>query len=117
MLLQKNYLLFPTSIKLSLCFSHIFYREKLLVENGWEIFDIVAEYTRQGVYPSSQWRLTDINKAYKMSPSYPRKILVPASISDEDLVHSSNYRTRGRIPATCWIHPHNKASLTRCAQV
>lgn len=33
-----------------------------------------------------QYRVSEINKGFKLCPSYPEQVIVPASISDEDIV-------------------------------
>ena len=43
--------------------------------------------------------------------------MVPSVISDDDLISIAKFRSKGRVPAVVWVHPHNHASLTRCSQV
>lgn len=33
------------------------------------------------------------------------------------MIQIAQFRSKGRMPAVCWIHPHNTATLTRCSQV
>jgi hypothetical protein len=34
---------------------------------GWKLYDAVQEYARLGIYPSSEWRLTVLNKVLKIA--------------------------------------------------
>jgi hypothetical protein len=61
-------------------------------DNGWSLFDPVAEYKRIGVLPndpSCKWRMTDLNVNYSLCDSYPNVLVVPREISDKDLLVSS----------------------------
>lgn len=46
-----------------------------------------------------------------------QQFVVPAVISDDDLVSIAEFRSKGRVPTLSWQHPHNGSSLSRCAQV
>lgn len=70
---------------------------------------------RQGV-PNLQWRISELNANYEVSPTYPALIAVPSSLSDEDVIEGSKFRSKNRLQALSWIHPYNKATITRCSQ-
>eukprot|EP00002_Diphylleia_rotans_P010979 TRINITY_DN2177_c0_g3_i1.p1 TRINITY_DN2177_c0_g3~~TRINITY_DN2177_c0_g3_i1.p1 ORF type:complete len:975 (-),score=191.01 TRINITY_DN2177_c0_g3_i1:483-3407(-) len=82
---------------------------------GWTLYNPIREYSRIGI-PSDSWRIATINCGYKICDTYPELIVVPAVMSDDELVAVAAFRSRGRIPALSWIHPKNKASITRCSQ-
>jgi hypothetical protein len=82
---------------------------------GWKIYDPVAEFGRMGV-PDALWRISRINESYSICPTYPALLVVPESIDDGQLTQASLFRSRGRLPALSWRHPHNFCSLTRCSQ-
>jgi hypothetical protein len=46
-------------------------REKFIRNMGWDIYDAYGEYLRQGALSSSHWRVTDVNKSFKLCPTYP----------------------------------------------
>ena len=73
-------------------------------------------HQKQGVLDNKKWRVTELNRKYECSPSYPSYLVIPASISDDALRNVFNYRSKGRIPALCWIHPSTGAPMLRCSQ-
>ncbi|XP_053129967.1 myotubularin isoform X3 [Hemicordylus capensis] len=92
-----------------------FANEEKLPENGWLVYDAMAEYRRQGL-PSKQWRITFLNEHYALCDTYPSLLVVPYNASEEDLKKVSAFRSRGRIPVLSWIHPENQAVITRSSQ-
>lgn len=62
------------------------------------------------------WRISKVNADFKLCPSYPRNLLVPANIDDADLHKVATFRSSRRIPAVVWRHPINGAILARCSQ-
>ncbi|CAL1679268.1 unnamed protein product [Lasius platythorax] len=62
------------------------------------------------------WRISQINKDYRMCPSYPPQLLVPACISDETLEFVAKFRSSRRIPAIVWRHVNNGAVIARSSQ-
>ncbi|XP_014667410.1 PREDICTED: myotubularin-related protein 2-like [Priapulus caudatus] len=84
-------------------------------ESGWDVYDPVAEYRRQGL-PNESWRLSRINERYEVADTYPSVLCVPAAASDDDLRQVAHFRSRGRVPVVSWIHPESHATITRCAQ-
>ncbi|KYN28958.1 Myotubularin-related protein 3 [Trachymyrmex cornetzi] len=62
------------------------------------------------------WRVSQINKDYRMCPSYPPQLLVPACISDETLEFVAKFRSSRRIPAVIWRHVNNGAVIARSSQ-
>ncbi|KIW06230.1 uncharacterized protein PV09_02706 [Verruconis gallopava] len=92
-------------------------REKKI--NGWALYDARKEFARQGIGPKNTdkgWRITEINKDYTYSPTYPAVLVVPSSISDNVLNYAKTYRSRARIPVLTYLHPINNASITRSSQ-
>ncbi|XP_011010400.1 PREDICTED: phosphatidylinositol-3-phosphatase myotubularin-1-like isoform X2 [Populus euphratica] len=62
------------------------------------------------------WRICNVNSNYIMCPSYPFALIVPKSISDEEVIQSSNFRSKGRLPVVSWCHPETGAVLARSSQ-
>ncbi|CAM6099841.1 unnamed protein product [Calypogeia fissa] len=65
---------------------------------------------------SKRWRISEVNKDYSMSPTYPSHLIVPSSVSDEEVLQAAVFRARGRLPALSWRHGGNGAVLARSAQ-
>eukprot|EP00026_Physarum_polycephalum_P001559 Phypoly_transcript_01561.p1 GENE.Phypoly_transcript_01561~~Phypoly_transcript_01561.p1 ORF type:complete len:816 (+),score=145.17 Phypoly_transcript_01561:105-2552(+) len=85
---------------------------------GWDLLDARPELMRlMGTDEKEHaWRITSINKDYHISDTYPQHFAVPAKVTDAELKLAAHHRRRGRVPALAWIHPINKASITRCSQ-
>ncbi|XP_023287539.1 myotubularin-related protein 2 isoform X2 [Orussus abietinus] len=103
---------FPLSHKLPL---FAFEYSETFSENGWNIYEPIAELKRMGVN-NDMWKISKINDTYALCDSYPAVWAVPAAATDEDLQASAAFRSRGRIPVLSWIHPESQATITRCAQ-
>ncbi|XP_048039980.1 myotubularin isoform X2 [Megalobrama amblycephala] len=84
-------------------------------ENGWNVYEPMEEYRRQGL-PNSEWRVTFINKNYELCDTYPTILVVPYKATEEDLRRVSTFRSRCRIPVLSWFHKENHAVIMRCSQ-
>jgi len=84
-------------------------------ENGWSYTNLVSEYKRLGLLHHENFRLLK-NAQFSLSPTYPEFIVIPKSVTNQELEQVCAYRSRARIPVTTWIHPRTSASLSRCAQ-
>eukprot|EP00051_Salpingoeca_urceolata_P004242 m.63709 g.63709 ORF g.63709 m.63709 type:complete len:628 (+) comp13493_c0_seq3:144-2027(+) len=84
-----------------------------VVEDGWKIYDAVAEYTRMGLSPA--WEISEANKEYKICPTYPSVLAFPSSVSQQTLEESGKFRSKGRLPSLSYMH-HNQTSICRCSQ-
>ncbi|XP_058169057.1 uncharacterized protein LOC131284219 [Anopheles ziemanni] len=62
------------------------------------------------------WRISQANADFKLCPSYPRLLLVPACISDDTLQNVASFRSSRRIPAVVWRHQRTGAVIARCSQ-
>ncbi|KPJ20715.1 Myotubularin-related protein 3, partial [Papilio xuthus] len=74
------------------------------------------EVERLGFTPKGAWRVTAANAEYKLCPSYPPLLLVPATIGDEDLDSVARFRAMRRMPAVVWRHRGNGAVIARSSQ-
>ena len=80
-----------------------------------KIYNIVTEFKRQGVYFSDKiFRLLD-NSDFKFCETYPRKLVVPYDMSDEELKESANFRTKNRVPTLTYRY-HNGCCIWRSSQ-
>eukprot|EP01119_Soliformovum_irregulare_P023038 TRINITY_DN7984_c1_g2_i2.p1 TRINITY_DN7984_c1_g2~~TRINITY_DN7984_c1_g2_i2.p1 ORF type:complete len:921 (-),score=249.32 TRINITY_DN7984_c1_g2_i2:88-2850(-) len=82
---------------------------------GWELYNPMDDYRRVGL-PDSQWRISQANSEFQLSETYPRELVVPAEISDDELKKVAEFRSKGRIPVCIWKHPGNGSVLMRAAQ-
>ncbi|XP_063833347.1 myotubularin-related protein 4-like [Ostrinia nubilalis] len=74
------------------------------------------EVERLGFTTKGAWRVTAANAEYKLCPSYPPLLVVPATIGDEDLDSVARFRAMRRIPAVVWRHRGNGAVIARSSQ-
>lgn len=92
------------------------YNDPTLIKGqGWDFFDLHAEYLRMEV-PSDDWKMTELNFNYDFSPTYPRQLFVPASASNQVLVGSAAFRSKGRLPVLTYLHNDKMAAICRCSQ-
>jgi myotubularin-related protein 6/7/8 len=93
--------------------------EKALQNKGWTLYDPMREFRRMGLGDEKRktnWRITNLNKDYSFSPTYPSVLAVPANISDNVLGYAGRYRSRARIPALTYLHPVNDCTISRSSQ-
>ncbi|KAE9326144.1 Myotubularin [Phytophthora fragariae] len=83
------------------------------------LYDVYEDFARMGVAlrdGSSAYRVTELNAAFAMCPTYPRQLVVPAAASDSEVGAVAAFRSKGRLPICSYVHAHNGAALWRCAQ-
>ncbi|KAK8404525.1 hypothetical protein O3P69_007639 [Scylla paramamosain] len=78
-----------------------------------KMFD--EEVRRLGFDLGGAWRISMANSEYQLCPTYPKKLVVPASINDNVLDFVARFRAARRIPAVVWRHA-NGAVIARCSQ-
>ena len=91
------------------------YQLKQSFDDGWNVYNSLNELNRLGI-PDSLWKITTLNYKYELCPSYPAICAVPASIDDDILKGSANFRSKGRFPTLCWRNSNNKCTISRCSQ-
>ncbi|KAK6589075.1 myotubularin related 1 [Cryptosporidium xiaoi] len=107
-------------------FCYIAYNEKRINERLFK-FDIVSEYKRMGLNLENQefqnnndayfpLRISFVNNNYELCNSYPKIIVVPRDISDNQLIKISGFRSKNRIPILSWMNPNLKCTLWRSSQ-
>ncbi|MCO5597457.1 hypothetical protein L7F22_051535 [Adiantum nelumboides] len=62
------------------------------------------------------WRICEANSSFTLSPTYPPLLIVPSSISDEEVQQAAAFRARARLPVVSWRHSENGAVLARSSQ-
>lgn len=90
---------------------------------GWDIYSAAREVDRQGVlrvrHPrtgEALFRVTEMNRDYVFSPTYPALLVLPERASDAHMQAVGAFRSKARVPAMTWMHPANKTTLWRCSQ-
>ncbi len=116
---------FPNNVRHVFAFSHSFLGGNKISQERFRVgdFDYAAELIRQGVLDDSvvlggakSWRISHANSKFALCNSYPRAIVVPASMTDDDLLAVAAFRSGHRLPAMTWISADNGASLWRSSQ-
>ncbi|CAG4968398.1 unnamed protein product [Parnassius apollo] len=74
------------------------------------------EVERLGFTTKGAWRVSAANAEFKLCPSYPPLLVVPASIGDEILDSVASFRAMRRLPAVVWRHRGNGAVIARSSQ-
>lgn len=85
------------------------------LEDGWQAFQPENDYPRFKEC-ADEWRVTNINREYKICPSYPHSLIVPKSVDDETIIKASQFRQHGRFPVLSYYHRQTKAVMMRCSQ-
>ncbi|XP_056302767.1 myotubularin-related protein 1b isoform X3 [Danio aesculapii] len=90
------------------------YRETF-PEDGWKIYDPVAEYKRQGI-PNESWIISKVNSGYEVCETYPALLVLPSNVTEDELKRVAAFRAKRRFPVLSWIHPESQAAIVRCGQ-
>uniref|UniRef100_A0A671LAI7 Myotubularin-related protein 1-like n=1 Tax=Sinocyclocheilus anshuiensis TaxID=1608454 RepID=A0A671LAI7_9TELE len=104
------FILLLTPLNINSCF----YRETF-PEDGWKIYDPVAEYKRQGL-PNESWIISKVNSSYKLCETYPALLVLPSNVTEDELKRVAAFRAKRRFPVLSWIHPESQAAIVRCSQ-
>lgn len=60
---------------------------------GWLLYNPLEEFRRIGLIGNG-WRVTEINKNFDLSRTYPEVLVVPETITDETLEKVAEYRSK-----------------------
>uniref|UniRef100_A0A2M3Z678 Putative phosphatidylinositol 3-phosphate 3-phosphatase myotubularin mtm1 n=1 Tax=Anopheles braziliensis TaxID=58242 RepID=A0A2M3Z678_9DIPT len=85
-----------------------------ILEDGYGAYRPEQEYAKL-LANGDEWRLTTVNSSYQVCPTYGAKLLVPRSITDEQIVQSAAFRDGGRFPVLAYRHT-NGAAMLRSSQ-
>ncbi|XP_068596117.1 myotubularin-related protein 7-like [Brachionichthys hirsutus] len=97
------------------CFSYQPNVDEAERRREWDFLDLRAEFSRMGV-PNALWRLSPVNRLYKVSDSYPSDLFVPESATLAVLEGSARFRSRGRFPALSYYSRDTQAAICRSSQ-
>ncbi|XP_011137852.1 myotubularin-related protein 6 [Harpegnathos saltator] len=104
----------PASLEDLYCFNYQGSEDMLPKHAGWNFFNVQSEFQRQGV-PNEEWSLSYLNSNYELCDTYPRYLYVPSKSTNNVLLGSAKFRSRGRLPVLTYLHS-NKAAICRCSQ-
>ena len=84
-------------------------KEKPNYFNGWDIYSPEKEYLRQGITENNDLNLsiTKKNENYQLCSTYPKILVEPSSMTDEDLEKASKFRTKNRLPVLSYYYNGN----------
>lgn len=86
-----------------------------IIEDGWQTFELDREYQKI-LQNTDDWRVSQVNRSYKVCHTYPETMLVPKAITDESLIKVANFRCLGRFPVLSYLHKPNRAVIVRSGQ-
>lgn len=61
-------------------------------------------------------RATRLNANYMLCGSYPSVLVVPASVTDDEVRAVALFRSEQRVPVLCWGRQADSASIWRSSQ-
>lgn len=98
-------------------------------------YDALTEYNRQGVLDkfddgehifirsggltrsyACPWRISNANANFDLCSTYPRLMIAPAGLSDDELNSVAAFRSGKRLPTLSWFHAANGCTLWRSSQ-
>ncbi|XP_058060249.1 myotubularin-related protein 9 [Anopheles bellator] len=85
-----------------------------ILEDGYALYRPEQEFAKL-LANGDEWRLTTVNSAFQICPSYGAKMVVARSITDEQIVQSAAFRDGGRFPVLSYRHA-NGATMLRSSQ-
>lgn len=88
--------------------------------NGWDLYDVYAEFERQGVSKNNtlQLKYIDDNIDYRQCTSYPEVLIVHEKNTFNEMSDSCLHRFRNRFPVLTYYYNKNNAtsSIWRASQ-
>ncbi|KAM8975362.1 myotubularin-related protein 9-like [Pelodytes ibericus] len=92
-----------------------FFRPPGRLGKGWPR-DTTENFYQRFIAETDSWRVSEVNEDFKVCPSYPAKVIVPQSCSDDILRRAATFRQGGRFPILSYSHENNGMVLLRSAQ-
>jgi len=80
-------------------------------EDAVEVSRLLASTQAQ-----QSWRVSHCNVSFALCDTYPRLLVVPRSLSDQELLEVAEFRSRRRIPLMSWVDPESSVALARSSQ-
>lgn len=125
---------YPNQLRFMFAFSHVLTRSDGTAVEPLQPYDMVKEYTRQGIIDYNTkgldsstatanrrngeflWRISSANMGFKLCSTYSQLLAMPSGISDEELFRVAAFRSGQRLPAMSWGSSKNGATLWRSSQ-
>jgi hypothetical protein len=82
-------------------------------------YDVLTEFSRQGVLEIGEecpWRICHANANYRLCNTYPRTLVMPRAMSDDELFAVAAFRSGKRLPVLCWGDRESGATIWRASQ-
>ncbi|VDN22404.1 unnamed protein product [Gongylonema pulchrum] len=76
----------------------------------------VADEFKRLKYNPDFWKVSDVNEDYSLCLTYPKSLIVPKDMTDEELIQVSKARNSGRFPTAVWCCAKNESVLLRSSQ-
>ena len=86
--------------------------------NGYEIYNLENEFSRQKINTNPEIKLLEINKDFKLCSSYPEKTyhIITEKITEDDIIKAASYRTKNRYPTLSYYYSKSTGSIWRSSQ-
>ena len=82
-----------------------------------KIYNLLEEFKRQGINFSTSQEFRIIkNTDYTLCESYPKKLIIPYNISNEQIKQCAEFRTKNRLPTLTYRHNKNGCCIWRSSQ-
>lgn len=104
----------PTKISDLYCFFYNIQSENIDKIDGWSNYSLTKEYDRF-IHRSEYWVESDVNSKYSLCNTYPSNLYVPVFATNECLIESAKFRSKGRLPVLSYLYL-NQAAICRCSQ-
>uniref|UniRef100_A0A8C5LWZ5 Myotubularin phosphatase domain-containing protein n=1 Tax=Leptobrachium leishanense TaxID=445787 RepID=A0A8C5LWZ5_9ANUR len=100
---------------ISLSYPFFFRPSGCILRKGWPR-DTTEEFYQTFIAETESWRVSEVNDDFKVCPTYPAKVIVPLSCSDDILRKAAAFRQGGRFPILSYYHTYNGMVLLRSSQ-
>lgn len=94
------------------------YKELFITHQAWTWSDVMRDYTRLGLLKNPDWKVVDNSgdNGDQVCETYPSYLVLPAALSQQDLLNCTAFRSKQRLPAVTYVHRATQACLTRSSQ-
>lgn len=89
------------------------------IKNGWLLYNDQSEYLRMGIDitdKKSLFRKYNKNTKYEVINTYPRILIVPRSLENDEIQYYLKLCNKNRFPVLAYFHKRNNTSLWRSAK-
>ena len=79
--------------------------------DGWKLYDAWNEFKRQNVpLDMESFRVSQLNKNYKLCETYPSFIIVPSTVDDSSIAEMALCRSKKRFPLLTYVYTHENTN-------